>query len=48
MVSRAPEGGSKVTNGKHLFLEGDARLKVSRRFRDVLASIAADLGGRTG
>jgi hypothetical protein len=34
-----------VTNGKQLFLEGDARLKVSRRFRDVLASIAMDLGG---
>jgi hypothetical protein len=45
MVSRAPKGRSKVTNGKQLFLEGDARLKVSRRFRDVLASIAMDLGG---
>jgi hypothetical protein len=45
MVSRAPKGRSKVTNGKQLFLEGDARLKVSRRFRDVLASIATDLGG---
>jgi hypothetical protein len=45
MISRAPKGRSKVTNGKQLFLEGDARLKVSRRFRDVLASIATDLGG---
>jgi hypothetical protein len=45
MVSRAPEGGSKVTNGRQLFIDGDARLKVSRRFRDVLASIAMDLGG---
>ena len=45
MVSRAPKGRSKVTNGKQLFIDGDARLKVSRRFRDVLASIATDLGG---
>ena len=45
MVSRAPKGRSKVTNGRQLFIDGDARLKVSRRFRDVLASIATDLGG---
>ena len=34
-----------MTNGRQLFIDGDARLKVSRRFRDVLASIATDLGG---
>jgi hypothetical protein len=45
MVSRAPKGRSRVTNGRQLFIDGDARLKVSRRFRDVLASIATDLGG---
>ena len=45
MIFRAPKGRSKVTNGRQLFIDGDARLKVSRRFRDVLASIAADLGG---
>ena len=45
MVSRAPKGRSKVTNGRQLFIDGDARLKVSRQFRDVLASIATDLGG---
>ena len=45
MVSRAPKGRSRVTNGKQLFLDGDARLKISRRFRDLLANIAADLGG---
>jgi hypothetical protein len=45
MVSRAPRGRSEVTNGRQLFIDGDARLKVSRRFRDVLASIATDLGG---
>jgi hypothetical protein len=44
MVSRAPKGRSKVTNGRQLFIDGGARLKVSRRFRDVLASIATDLG----
>jgi hypothetical protein len=45
VVSRAPKGRSKVTNGRQLFIDGDARLKVSRRFRDLLASIATDLGG---
>jgi hypothetical protein len=45
MISRAPKGRSKVTNGRQLFNDGDARLKVSRRFGDALASIAADLGG---
>jgi hypothetical protein len=48
MISRAPKGRSKVTNGRQLFIDGDARLKVSRRFRDVLASIATDLGGVDG
>jgi hypothetical protein len=45
MVSRAPNERSTVTNGRQLFIDGDARLKVSRRFRDVLASIAPDLDG---
>ena len=45
MISRAPKGRSKVTKGRQLFIDGDAQLKVSRRFRDVLASIATDLGG---
>jgi hypothetical protein len=45
MISRAAKGRSKVTNGRQLFIDGDAGLKVSRRFRDVLASIATDLGG---
>jgi hypothetical protein len=45
MISRAPKARSRVTNGRQLFIDGDARLKVSRRFRDMLASIATDLGG---
>jgi hypothetical protein len=45
MVSRAPKGRSKVTNGRQLFIDGDARLKVSRRFRDVLARLSE---GRRG
>jgi hypothetical protein len=45
MISRAPKGRSKVTNSRQLFIDGDARLKVSRRFREVLASIVTDLGG---
>jgi hypothetical protein len=32
-------------NGRQLLIDGDARFKVARRFRDVLASIATDLGG---
>jgi hypothetical protein len=45
MISRAQKGRSKVTNSRQLFIDGDAQLKVSRRFRNVLASIATDLGG---
>ena len=45
MISRAPKGRSKVPNGQLPFIEGDARRKISRRFRDVLASIVTDLGG---
>jgi hypothetical protein len=29
MISRAPKGRSRVTNGRQLFIDGDARLKVS-------------------
>jgi hypothetical protein len=45
MISRAPKGRSKVSNSRELFIEGDARLKASRRFRDGLASVATDLRG---
>jgi hypothetical protein len=45
MISRAPKGRSKVPNGQLPFIEGDARFKVSRRFREVLVSIVTDLGG---
>ena len=34
-----------MPNGQLPFIEGDTRLKISRRFRDVLASIVTDLGG---
>jgi hypothetical protein len=44
MISRAPKGRSKVPNGQLPFIEGDAR-RISRRFRDVLASIVTDLRG---
>ena len=44
MISRPPKRRSRGTNDQELFVEGDARLKVSRRFRDVLASIVTDLG----
>jgi hypothetical protein len=45
MISRAPKGRSKVPDGQLPFIEGDTRRKISRRFRDVLASIVTDLGG---
>jgi hypothetical protein len=45
MISRAPKGRSKVNNSRQQFIDGDAQLKVSRRFRDVLTSIVTDLGG---
>jgi hypothetical protein len=42
---RIPKGRSQVTNGRTLFLNGDIRTRASRRFRDLLAAIAGDLGG---
>ena len=39
---------SRVTNGRSLFVEADARGPWGRRFRDVLAEIVSDLGGRDG
>ncbi len=45
MISRSPKGRNKAANGQLPFIEGNARLKISRRFRDVLASIVTDLGG---
>ena len=45
MISRAPKGRSKPPSGQLPFIEGNARLKISRQFRDVLASIVTDLGG---
>ena len=36
---------SRVTNGRGLFIEGDQRSAWSRRFRDLAALHAADMGG---
>jgi hypothetical protein len=36
---------SRVSNGKSYFIEADARGAWSRRWRDLLGEIAADLGG---
>jgi hypothetical protein len=36
---------SRVTNGRTLFVEADARGPWARRWRDVLAEITNDLGG---
>jgi hypothetical protein len=45
-ADRPPASRSRVGNGAALFLEGtDGRSAAARRFRDVLAEIASDLGG---
>jgi hypothetical protein len=41
----APEGRSRVTNGKTVLLGGAMHKRTARRFRDILAAIVADLGG---
>jgi hypothetical protein len=43
--TRGRQSRSRVTNGKQLFLDGEVRSRASRRFRDLLAGIASDLGG---
>jgi hypothetical protein len=39
---------SRVTNGKTLFVEADARGPWARRFSDVLSEIISDMGGHDG
>jgi hypothetical protein len=46
LESRKSRGRSRVTNGNELFVEPtDRRTAISRRFRDILSAIVADLGG---
>jgi hypothetical protein len=42
---RAPRQRSAVTNGRKLFVEGDGNSAWSRRYRDLVAGHANDLGG---
>jgi hypothetical protein len=42
---RSPRLRSRVTNGRTLFIEGDARGPWARRWRDLFEAHAADLGG---
>ena len=42
---RSPEARSAVTNEKRTTLFADGRSAGSRRYRDLLASFAAELGG---
>jgi hypothetical protein len=44
-AANARKARSKVTNGKHVFVEGDKRGPWTRRFKDILACIVSDLGG---
>lgn len=36
---------SRVTNGSRVFVEGDGRSAWSRRWKDIVAALADDLGG---
>src|SRR5262245_21283795 len=41
-----PEGRSRVSNGKDLFLEDvDGRSVLARRYQDILSQLTSDLGG---
>jgi hypothetical protein len=48
LAEAKPTARSKVSNGKSLFLQPDGRSRTSRRFRDIAAAIASDLGGVDG
>jgi hypothetical protein len=41
-----PPQRSAVTNGKRLFVEGNANSAWSRRYRDLICGHVSDLGGR--
>ena len=46
MISRAPKGRSKVTNGRQLFIDGDARLEGLASFPVTCwRASRSDLGG---
>jgi hypothetical protein len=44
-VVNVRKGRSQVTNGRRVFVEADQRGPWTRRFKDILAQIVADLGG---
>lgn len=44
-VVRPPTTRAKISNGKHLLPGIDGRSAAARRFRDLVADLAADLGG---
>jgi hypothetical protein len=45
--TRSLTNRSRISNGKDLFLEGvDGRSALARRFRDILAQLVSDSGGR--
>jgi hypothetical protein len=47
MEPRSPKNRSAVSNGKRLFVEGDARSPWSRRYYDLIALHVSDMGGRS-
>jgi hypothetical protein len=48
MTKRSAMASSQVTNGRKLLHGIDARTTAGRRYRDLCAAFAADLGGEEG
>ena len=45
LALRKPTARSRVTNGRDLLPNVDGRSAIARRFRDIVAQLAADQGG---
>lgn len=45
IAAPSPRHRSRVTNGKRAFVEGDGKSAWARRWKDIVALHAADLGG---
>jgi hypothetical protein len=45
LAERKPTARSRVTNGRDLLPGIDGRSPVARRYRDICASLASDMGG---
>ena len=48
IAKRSPTVRSRITNGRDLLANVDGRTADARRYRDLAASLADDLGGASG